>query len=132
MFTYVTDPSKLATWQTNTVSAVPEPDGPIRLGSRIREVHRAPGGKKTVELVEVVEYEPDRVFGMRVIEGTPIHGRITFEPTERGTRFQFRVYGQPTGAMRLAEPILRFALKRNFVRFCATLKRVLEDTSPES
>lgn len=43
VFAYVTDATKLATWQTNTVSAVPETDGPLRVGSRIREVHRAPG-----------------------------------------------------------------------------------------
>jgi len=60
-FAYVTDWTKLATWQTNTVSAVPEQQDPIGLGSRIREVHGAPGGKKIEELVEVAEYEPDRV-----------------------------------------------------------------------
>lgn len=132
VFAYVTDATKLATWQTNTVSAVPETDGPLRVGSRIREVHRAPGGKKIEELVEVAEYEADRVFGLRNIEGPPVGGRITVEPTEQGTRFRFRVYGQPTGASRLAEPLLRFILKRNFQRFCTTLKRVLEDAAARS
>jgi len=93
---YVTDPTKLAPWPTTTVSAVPETDGPLRVGSRVREVHRAPGGKKIEELVEVAEYEPDRVLGLRNIEGPPVGGRITLEPTERGTRFRFRVHGQPT------------------------------------
>ena len=130
VFAYVTDPAKLATWQTNTVSAVPETDGPLRVGSRMREVHRAPGGKKIEELVEVAEYEPDRVLGLRNIEGPPVQGRITLEPTERGTRFQFRVGGQPTGATRLVEPLLRFILKRNFQHFCTTLKRVLETPRP--
>ena len=73
VFAYVTDWSMLATWQTNTVSAVPEQDGPIGVGSRIREVHRAPGGKKIHELVEVAEYEPDRVLGLRMLEGPPVH-----------------------------------------------------------
>ena len=132
VFAYVTDATKLATWQTNTVSAVPETDGPLRVGSRIREVHRAPGGKKTHELVEVAEYEPDRVFGLRMIEGPPVHGRITLEPTQRGTRFRFRVYGHPTGAARLIEPLLGFIVKRNFQRFCVTLKHVLEDAATQS
>ncbi len=127
VFAYVTDPTKLATWQTNTISAVPERDGPLRLGSRIREVHRAPGGKKIHELVEVVEYEPDGVFGLCNIEGPPIGARITLEPTERGTRFCFRGYGQLTGIMRLAEPLVGLIGKRDFERFCTTLKRVLED-----
>jgi uncharacterized protein YndB with AHSA1/START domain len=130
VFAHVTDATKLSTWQTNTVSAVPEPDGPIGLGTRIREVHRAPGGKELAELVEVVEYEPERIFGMRVIEGQPIHGRITFDSTARGTRFRFRVYGEPTGIMRLAQPLLRPLLKHNFARFCANLKAVLERSEP--
>jgi uncharacterized protein YndB with AHSA1/START domain len=128
VFAFVTDPAKLALWQTDKVSCVPEPDGPLGLGSRMREVTRAPGGKNISSLVEVAEYEPDRVFGMRMIEGPPVHGRITFDPTEAGTRFQFRVYGQPTGAMRLAEPFLKPFMKRNFGRYCANLKRVLEET----
>jgi uncharacterized protein YndB with AHSA1/START domain len=77
-FAYVTDPAKLATWQTNTISAVPENDEPLGLGSRVREVHRAPGGKQLASLVEVSEYEPDRAFALRALEGPlPIHARIT-------------------------------------------------------
>ena len=132
VFAFVTDAANLAKWQTNTVSAVPEPAGPIGLGTRIREVHRLPGGKEFAELVEVVEYERDRVFGMQVIEGQPIHGRITFEPAPPGTRFRFRVYGQPTGAARLVQPILRPLLKRDFARFCANLKAVLETATAEA
>jgi hypothetical protein len=71
-------------------------------------------------------------LGLRNIEGPPVQGRITLEPTDRGTRVRFGVLGQPTGAMRLVEPLLRFIVKRNFQRFCTTLKRVLEDAAPES
>jgi hypothetical protein len=78
VFAYVVDATNLTSWQRNTVSAVP--DGPMGLGTKIRELHRAPGGKQIATVVEVVEYEPDRVFGMRIIEGVPVHGRITFEP----------------------------------------------------
>jgi hypothetical protein len=38
----------------------------------------------------------------------------------------FTVHGQPTGAMRLAQPLLKRALRRQFAAHCATLKRVLE------
>ena len=41
VFRYVTDPAKLATWQTNTISAVAEDDQPVGLGSRVRAVHLA-------------------------------------------------------------------------------------------
>src|SRR5450631_4392365 len=58
VFAHVTDPAKLATWQTNTISAVAESDQPFGLGTRVREVHRAPGGKQLASLVEVSEYDP--------------------------------------------------------------------------
>ena len=131
VFAYITDPSKLATWQTNTVSAVAESDGPVALGTRLREVHRAPGGKELPSLVEVSEFEPDRVFGLHMIEGAlPIDARITLEPSAAGTRMRFAARGQPTGAMRLAEPLLRRTLKRQFTGYCENLKRVLEGGSP--
>jgi uncharacterized protein YndB with AHSA1/START domain len=131
VFAHVTDPAKLATWQTNTISAVAEDNQPIRLGTRVREVHRGPGGKQFASLVEVSEYEPDRVFALRTLEGTlPIHARITFDQTEAGTRLQLDAHGQPTGPMRLAQPVLRLTLKRQFAGFCTTLKRVLETTPP--
>jgi uncharacterized protein YndB with AHSA1/START domain len=127
VFGYVTDPGKLATWQTNTVSAVQEGDGPLGLGTRLREVHRAPGGKELESVVEVSEYEPDRTFALRVVEGTPVHLRITFEPAGRGTLMRFRAHGQLTGPMRFAQPLLQRLLRRQFTQQCATLKRVLED-----
>jgi uncharacterized protein YndB with AHSA1/START domain len=126
VFDHVTDPSRLATWQTNTVSAVQEDDGPLRLGTRLREVHRTPGGKELESLVEVSEYEPDRVFALRVVEGTPIHLRMTFEPADGGTLVRFGAHGRLHGAMRLAQPLLQRILRRQFTAQCGTLKRVLE------
>ncbi len=129
VFAYVADPTKLPSWQTNTVSAVPENDGPIGLGTRLREVHRGPGGKQLESLVEISELEPDRTFALRVLEGPlPIHARIAFEPTARGTRMRFTAHGQPSGPMRLVQPILRIALKRQFGEHCKTLKQVLEQS----
>ena len=129
VFAYVTDPGKLATWQTNTVSAVQEGDGPLQEGTRLREVHKAPGGKELESVVEVSELEPDRVFALRVVEGTPVHLRITFEPADSGTLMHFRAYGQLTGPMRILQPLLARALKRQFTTCCENLKRALESTA---
>jgi uncharacterized protein YndB with AHSA1/START domain len=130
VFSYVTDPEQLATWQTNTVSSTLEGPGPLGLGSRLREIHRGPGGKEFPSVVEVTEYEPDRVFALEVREGTPVHARMTFEPTDGGTRLRFRAHGRLSGPMRLAEPFLGRMLRRQFSEQCATLKRVLESGPP--
>ena len=130
VFAYVTDPRKLASWQTNTVSAVPDGPLPLSVGSRVREVHRAPGGKELESVVEVTEYEPDRAFAMQIVDGPlPLDSRITFDPNGGATRMRFHVHGRPGGALRLAQPLLRRVLKRQFAGYCDTLKRILENGS---
>jgi uncharacterized protein YndB with AHSA1/START domain len=130
VFAYVTDPAKLATWQTNTVSAMAEDGAPLHLGTRLREVHRGPGGRQLSSLVEVSELVPDRLFALRAVEGPlPVDARLSVEPSESGTRLRFRVRGEPTGPLRFLQPVMRFALKRQFREHCATLKRVLEQSS---
>ena len=124
VFGYVTDPELLPTWQTNTISSVP--DGPMAVGTRLRELHRAPGGKELASLVEVTEYEPGRAFALHVVEGTPVDLRITLDPSDGGTLTRFRAFGRLTGVMRLAQPLLQRVLRRQFARQCETLKRLLE------
>jgi hypothetical protein len=107
-----------------------EGDSPLGVGTRIREVHRAPGGKELASRVEVSEYEPNRIFALHMLEGPlPLDAQIVFESTEQGTQIRFRVHGQPTGPMRIAQPLLRRSLRRQFARDCATLKRLLEGAS---
>jgi uncharacterized protein YndB with AHSA1/START domain len=129
VFDHVSDVDRLSTWQTNTVSAVQEGEGPLGVGTRLREVHRAPGGKELESLVEVSEFERDRLFALRVVEGTPVHARMTFEPTGggAGTLMRFAAHGELSGPMRLAQPLLQRVLKRQFTQQTATLKQLLED-----
>ena len=127
VFAYATDPEQLPTWQTNTISSIPQDDAPLRVGSRLREVHRGPGGKEFESLVEVTEYDPGRTFALHVIEGTPVDARLTFEPAGNGTLVRFRAFGRLPGAMRVAQPLLGRMLRRQFTAQVATLKRVLEE-----
>jgi uncharacterized protein YndB with AHSA1/START domain len=128
VFAYATDPDHLSSWQTNTVSAQRVDDGPYGVGSRLREVHRTPGGKELESVVEVVEYAPDRVFALEVKEGTPIHAHITFDPVDGGTRMRFRAHGALSGPARIIEPLVARMLRKQFGRHVATLKQVLEGT----
>jgi uncharacterized protein YndB with AHSA1/START domain len=125
VFAHATDPAKLPTWQTNTVSS--EPDGPLGVGTRLREVHRGPRGREIATVVEVSEYRPHEAFGLRMLDGPlALHAQLTFEPRDGGTLLRFRSFGEPAGAMRLAQPVLRRALRRQFTEHCENLKRVLE------
>jgi uncharacterized protein YndB with AHSA1/START domain len=125
VFAYVVDPSKLPSWQTNTVSSVP--DGPLGVGTKLREVHRAPGGKELVSVVQVARFDPGRAFSLRVIEGTPVHLDMGFATAGGGTRLTFRVFGEVGGVKsRLLRPVLR----RQFARQLETLRSVLEQLDP--
>ena len=126
VFAYATDPAELPSWQTNTVAAERLDDGDYGVGSRLREVHRAPGGKELESVVEVVEYEPDRVFALEVKEGTPVHAHITFDPAEGGTRMRFRAHGTLGGPARIIEPLVARMLRKQFAQHLATLKQLLE------
>jgi uncharacterized protein YndB with AHSA1/START domain len=127
VFAYATDPAKLSSWQTNTVSAVQEGDGPLGVGTRLREVHRALGGRELASLVEVSGYEPGRLFALRILEGPlPVHARLEFEPTAVGTELRFTAHGELSGPMRLLTPLMRRALKRQFAADCERLKQLLE------
>jgi len=130
VFAYVTDPAKLHTWQTNTVSVERLDGGPLRPGSRLREVHRAPGGRALASVVEVAALERDRCFALCVVEGMAIHARISFDSVHDGTRMRFAAHGQPTGAGRVLQPLLRAALKRQLTRDCKALKGLLEQGYP--
>ena len=132
VFAFATDLDRLPEWQTNAVSAVLEADGPLGVGSRVREVRRVPGGKRIELLVEVVEYQPSTAFAMNVIEGTPLHMRMTFEPHGQGTAMRFAVHGQLPGLLRVVDPLFAIVVKRQFAKQCAELKRVLEQSPPAS
>src|SRR5439155_21424024 len=67
VFEYVTDPAKLREWQgTDNVEQVTE--GPVDLGTRLREV-RVVLGRRLESVTEVVAYEPDRRFEIRILSG---------------------------------------------------------------
>jgi len=125
VFSYVTDLALLPTWQAKAVSSVADDGAPVGLGSRLREVHRAPGGKLIETVLEVCEYDPGRVFGLQAIEGTPIHLRIELQPELDGTSMRFTAYGSLPGFARIVEPLVAGMLRRQFRSDCARLQRLL-------
>ena len=129
VFDVATDPARLPDWQTRVVRAEPI-DGtlPLRTGSRIREVRQV-GRKQLEQVVEVVDYERPRRFGMRIVEGPfPVHGDLRLTPTAdgRGTVVRLDAHGRARGALRLVEPLLARLGARETRRQYATLKGLLE------
>ena len=115
-------PENLAKWQTIKTHVVPLTDGPTRLGSRFREGNKV-GPRRWEQVVEVVDFEPGRVFAVKVTEGPASSGRWAMEPVGSGSRVQFEA--DFTGPQLLA-PILTRVMARQFRRYHENLRRELE------
>jgi len=127
VFDYLTDPAKLAEWQTSKTSVEQITDGPVGLGTRVRERTRPPGGKEFEQIVEFATFDRPRRVHVHIVDGPqPIDGTWSFEPDETGTRVHFVAEGQLRGPMRFAQPLLKPMLARQFAGYHTKLRENLE------
>jgi len=124
VFAYLTDPSKLSTWQ-DAEEVVQLTPGPLGVGTRLREIHKVLG-RRRVEITEFVVYEPGRRFDIRIVDGPPLDGRWDFEPSGVGTRLTFTPLVRLTGLPQRFEPAVVLATLLVFRRMHRRLKRALE------
>jgi uncharacterized protein YndB with AHSA1/START domain len=124
VFAYLADPSMLPNWQDAEHVEQLTP-GPVMVGTRFREVHRAMG-RRRVEVTEVVTFEPGRRFEIRVIEGPPVDARWDFEAIDEGTRLTLTPTVRLPRALGALEPIVAFGTALVFAGFHRRLKRALE------
>jgi uncharacterized membrane protein len=127
VFSAVTDLERLPQWQPAVVEVEPLDEGPLRAGSRLKEVRQV-RGKRLEQIVEIAAHEPGRHFGLRIVEGPlPVHGDLTFSPIDGGgTRLHMHAYGRANGALRLLQPLLTVGLKREFRGQYRRLKNMIE------
>ena len=131
VFSVVTDLTRLPEWQPRLVKVEQLQEGPLRPGSRLREV-REVRGKRLEQIVEVTALDPPRRFGLHIVEGPlPVDGDLTFSPThDGGTRLHVHAHGRAGGAMRLLEPLLTLGLRREFRAQYTRLKELVEAGAP--
>jgi hypothetical protein len=85
-----------------------------------------PSGQAENEL-EITAYERPREFAIRTLSGpTPFTYRYAFSASDDGTLVELDAEVDLSGALALAEPLARRAVKRGVDENFATLKRVLE------
>jgi uncharacterized protein YndB with AHSA1/START domain len=127
VFDYVTDASKLASWQTTKTRVEPLTDGPPRLGTRIRERTKPPGGKEFEQVVEFTEFDRPSRLHVHIVEGPqPVDGTWTFTPEGDGTRVHCVVAGDLRGPLRVLGPIVTRAMAKQFRNYHENLRRNLE------
>jgi uncharacterized protein YndB with AHSA1/START domain len=127
VFDYMTDPSNLPAWQTSKTRVEPLADGPPRQGYRVREWTKPPGRREFAQVVEFAEFDRPRRLHVQVVEGPlPVDGRWSLEAEGDGTRVHFVAEGPLTGPMRLAEPLVKRMLGRQFAKYHENLRRNVE------
>jgi uncharacterized protein YndB with AHSA1/START domain len=127
VFDYVTDPANLREWQTSKTRVEPLTDGPPRHGFKVREWTKPPGAKEFEQVVEFTEFERPRRLHVHIVEGPyPVDGTWSFSPAGEGTRVEFVAEGELRGAMRLAGPIVRRMMDRQFAAYHENLRRNVE------
>jgi uncharacterized membrane protein len=127
VFAYLADVRNLPEWQDEVVET--RPQGEAGVGARFVEV-RSFLGKRLESTIEIVEYEPSRLFTIRVIEGPiPFEVRHTLEPDGAGTRVAVVGEGEPGGFFKLAEGLVTRKVQKAAEKDFAKLKQVLEARS---
>jgi carbon monoxide dehydrogenase subunit G len=127
VFDYLTNPERLADWQTSKTSVEQLTPGAPGLGTRVRERTKPPRGKEFEQIVEFTEFERPARVHMHIVEGPyPIDGTWSFAPEGDGTGVHFVAEGELRGVLRLLQPVARRVIARQLAGYHRNLRRNLE------
>jgi uncharacterized protein YndB with AHSA1/START domain len=126
VFSYVSDQTNAPRWQRGLVEVRRTTADPIGVGTRHTAVRTFMG--RTLELSnEYTRYEPDRLVEFQISGSMPGQASYIVEPTGTGAaRLTSRIEMEASGLLRLAEPLMAAALRRDVEAGLGTLKTLLE------
>src|SRR5205823_1299839 len=123
---FVHDTTKDALWQTTLRESEQLTEGPVGVGTRVREVRQFLGIRVEIGW-EVTEYEPHTRSSIKGISGpVPLDGSYLFESQNGGTRFTVVGELDAHGLFRLAEPVFARMTRRELEANLGHLKDLLE------
>ena len=125
VFAFLMDTTQLTAWQTNLIKIDKITEGPLRLGSRFREVRRL-GRRESQIQGEITAFEPNKRFETKTLTKPQVTVSYFLEPEQGGTRVKHRFVMMTSGFMRLLEPLIVSSLKKGTTADFETLKRLLE------
>src|SRR2546423_3208618 len=123
---FVHDTTKDALWQTTLVESEKLTDGPMGLGTRVRERRHFLGLR--IELAwEVTEFEPSTKSAIKAVSGPiPFAGGYRLDPLDAGTRLTVSGELDAHGLFKLAEPVFARITRRELEANLGHLKDLLE------
>jgi uncharacterized membrane protein len=128
---FVHDTADNILWQTTLAESEKLTEGPMGVGTRVREVRHFLG-LRIESTWEMTEYEPYRTSAIRGVSGPiPLSGRYRVEGFEGGTRFTVTGELDAHGFFKLAEPVFARIAGRELEANLGHLKDLLEAPSQE-
>src|ERR671923_447467 len=123
VFTFLMDTSKLSAWQSNLIKSEPLTEGPLRTGSRFREVRRI-NNKETEIQGEITALEPNKHLETKTVTKPRAMVSYFLDPEQGGTRLRYKFVLETSGLMRLLEPMIAKSIKEGSEEDFKTLKRI--------
>ena len=126
VFALLADISRGTEWQSALLEVQLTSNGPMGIGTTIREVRRLLG-RNLETAFTVTEYEPDNRLRFKSTSG-PIQMQAYFslDATSEGTKVDMTVEAELTGVFKMTEPMVVFSAKRQMDSDLAKLKEILE------
>jgi uncharacterized membrane protein len=129
VFAYLDDVKRHGEWQDQIVDVQRQDDGPLRVGSRVKETRRVPGGNRSMTY-EVTEHDPPRQSSVRVLDG-PVRavGTVSIEPVGDGSRSKLTITIDFKGhglAGKVLLPIAKTQARKQIPKDQARMKELLE------
>lgn len=126
VFSFVAHAENGSMWNSAVREVTKASDGAVGIGTEYRMSRQLPQGR-VENTVQVVDYEPNERYAIRVISGpTPFLYRYTFEPRGDRTRMSLAAEGSLGGAADLLSPLASIVVKRGVQANFQTLKDLLE------
>jgi uncharacterized protein YndB with AHSA1/START domain len=126
VFAFLADTGKVSTWQSSLIELEALTEGPLRLGSRFREIRRL--GRRDSEIQgQVTAFEPNKRLETKTTTKPEVTVSYSFEPENGGTRLRYKFILLSSGMMRLLEPLIARSIKKESESDFETLKRILEN-----
>ena len=131
VFAYIDDLAKHGEWQDRIEAVRVDTEGPTRVGTRVTETRRMPGGSQDISY-EIVAHDSPRSSSFRGLNGLlrPV-GTVRVEPVEGGTSSRVTVDFdfEPQGIGHLLAPLARGQVRKEMPKAHARLKEILERSS---
>ena len=126
VFAFLMDTSKLSTWQSNLIKSEQLTEGPLRTGSRFREVRRINNKEEEIQ-GEITALEPNKRLETKTVTKPQAMVSYSLDPEQGGTRLKYKFVLITSGMMRLLEPVIANSIKKDTEADFETLKQMLEN-----